>query len=115
MLPDSGSSCLCGLGTALARAVNALRYSFRAQLSGPPSGFWSGRPATTAERKAEERSTHFFLNRDSKLHSKHKTPVLGNDIPVFGAKPKQVRILVVFQDRLMFSHIIKKVSARAFH
>ena len=26
-----------------------------------------------------------------------------------------VRILVIFQDRLMFSHINQKVSARAFH
>jgi len=26
-----------------------------------------------------------------------------------------VRILVIFQDRPMFSHIIRKVSARAFH
>jgi len=37
--------------------------------------------------------------------------------PCFGCETKTgvVRILVIFQDRPMFSHIIQKVSARAFH
>jgi len=35
----------------------------------------------------------------------------------FGCKTKTgvARILVIFQDRPMFSHIIEKVSVRAFH
>ena len=48
--------------------------------------------------------------------SKNKIPVLGNAIYLFwGTKTGVIRILVIFQDRPMFSHIIQKVSARAFH
>jgi len=47
--------------------------------------------------------------------SKNKTAVLG--IFLFGCeiKTRVVRILVIFQDRPIISHIISKVSARAFH
>ena len=50
------------------------------------------------------------------VHSKNRTPVLGM-LYCLGCKTKTgvVRTLVIFQDRPMFSHIIKKVSARAFH
>jgi len=48
--------------------------------------------------------------------------VVGTDhlvvvLTCFGCETKNgvVRILVIFQDRPMFSHIIQKVSARAFH
>jgi len=46
-----------------------------------------------------------------------QSPVLGSSIPVLGVKPKRgvVRILVIFQDRPMFSRTIQNVSARAFH
>ena len=47
--------------------------------------------------------------------SKNKTPVIGYALPVLETKTKVVRILVIFQDRPMLSHIIWKVSARAFH
>jgi len=43
---------------------------------------------------------------------------IGNAIyTCFGYETKTgvVRILVIFQDRPMFSHIIRKASARAFH
>jgi len=33
----------------------------------------------------------------------------------FETKTGVVRILIIFQDRHMFSHIIRVVSARAFH
>jgi len=49
-------------------------------------------------------------------HSKNKNPVLGNVIPLFGMKQNEAgTFLVIFQDRPMFSPIIQKVSARAFH
>jgi len=43
-------------------------------------------------------------------------PRFGEFYPCFGheTKTKVVRILVIFRDRPMFSHIIQKVSARAF-
>jgi len=51
------------------------------------------------------------------LHSENDSPVLGISYLCFGFenKPGLVRILIMFQDRPMFSHIIQKVSARAFH
>jgi len=44
-------------------------------------------------------------------------PRFGECYTCFGCENKTevVRILVVFQDRPMFGHIIQKVSARAFH
>jgi len=48
----------------------------------------------------------------------NKTPVLGNVVPTcFECETKTgvARILVIFQDRPVFSHIIHKVSVRAFH
>jgi len=52
----------------------------------------------------------------SKDHSKNKTPFLGMLYTCFGYEMKTglVRILVIFQDRPVFSNIIHKVSARAF-
>ena len=49
-------------------------------------------------------------------HSKTK-PRFGECHTRFECETKMgaVRILVIFQDRSMFSHIIRKVSARAFH
>jgi len=44
-----------------------------------------------------------------------QNPVLGSAIPVFETKTRIARILVIFQDKPMFSHIIQNVSARAFH
>jgi len=112
---------------------------------------WSiGKDATVPYLKIGKKSSF------SPVHSKNRTPVLGNAIPVLGVKLKRgwyviwlffkidlcsaisfkrsrrelsvdvaehrpilknkgvVRILVIFQDRLMFSHIVQKVSARAF-
>ena len=50
-------------------------------------------------------------------HSKNKTPYRGIMLYLFGCETKTgvVCVLVIFQDRPMFSHIIKKVLARAFH
>jgi len=52
-------------------------------------------------------------NRHAKLHLKNEIPVLES----FGCETKTgvVGILVIFQDRPMFIHIIQKVSARASH
>jgi len=47
-------------------------------------------------------------------HSKNETPVLGSSVPDLGVKLGVVHILVIFQDRLMFNHIIQMVSAKAF-
>ena len=45
------------------------------------------------------------------IHSRIDTPLLGRSLPVLAMKLKQVvRILVIFQDRPMFSHIIQEVS-----
>jgi len=50
------------------------------------------------------------------VHSKNTTPFWGMLYPS-GCKTKMgvVSILVIFPDRPMFSHIIRKVLARAFH
>jgi len=55
--------------------------------------------------------------RNEMLHSLNETPVLGSSTPVFGCETKTgvALILVIFEDRPMLSHIIQKVSARAFH
>jgi len=45
-----------------------------------------------------------------------KNSIRGNAIPALGVKPKRmVRILVIFQDRPMFSHMVQQVSEGAFH
>jgi len=47
------------------------------------------------------------------IHSKNKTPVLGNALPVFGMNLKRgSAFLVIFQRRPMFSHIIMESSRR---
>ena len=44
-----------------------------------------------------------------------KTPLLGNAIPVLGGGTKMgERILIIFQDRPMFSNINGKLSTRPF-
>jgi len=50
----------------------------------------------------------------SVLHSKNEAPVLGSFAPV-STETGVVRILATFQDMPKFSHIIQKVSARAFY
>jgi len=52
----------------------------------------------------------------SDIHSKNKTPVLRNAKPCFWCETKTgvLRILVIFQDRRMFSHINGKLSLRPF-
>jgi len=49
------------------------------------------------------------------IHSKKNC--FGECYTYFGCEAKTgvVRILVIFQDRLMFSYIIQNVSTRAFH
>ena len=47
------------------------------------------------------------------LHSKKMTPE--EFYTCFGCEPKKGRTYFNFLDRLTFSHIIEKVSTRAFH
>ena len=57
-----------------------------------------------------------YINNNNNNNNNNKHP-FGETYACFGceAKTGAERILVIFQDRLMFSHINQKVSARAFH
>ena len=57
-----------------------------------------------------------FLPRVLHHQSKNKSHAMGSPVPVLGMKLKRgLGILVDYQDKPMFSHIIQKVSVRAFH
>jgi len=59
--------------------------------------------------------SHLIPYAQEKRLTEKQNPVLRNKISLLDINVEVVRILVIFQDRPMFSHTIEKVSARAFH
>ena len=87
--------------------------SVRRPLASPSQAETSGSP---------QRGRHFWCNYTEEEEGYPWSITVGNTscfrefYTCFGCETKTgVRVLVIFQDRPMFSHIIQKVSAKAFH